>query len=66
MSEFCIFPRFRELVLLFGSRSGENEVGPPQMRFRKLVDDANDPIDSWCTGFGRYVIVMFIISFNHF
>ncbi|MCJ1402112.1 hypothetical protein MMC11_005331 [Xylographa trunciseda] len=51
MSDFDIFPRFRELVLLFGSKHGENEIGPPQMRFRKLVHNAKDPIDSFCTGF---------------
>jgi len=35
MSELEIFPRFREFILLFGLRHNENEVGPPQMRFRR-------------------------------
>ena len=36
MSEFEIFPRFRDFVLLFGTKLDENEVGPPPMRFRRL------------------------------
>jgi hypothetical protein len=31
-----ILPRFKEFVLCFGIKSGENEVGPPQLRFRPL------------------------------
>ncbi|MCJ1394648.1 hypothetical protein MMC18_007528 [Xylographa bjoerkii] len=51
MLDFNIFPRFREFVLLFGGKTGENEIAPPQMRFRMLGDDHSDPIDSFCTGF---------------
>ena len=36
MSQFVIFPRFKEFVLLFGLKHGENDIGPPQLRFRKL------------------------------
>ncbi|MCJ1379470.1 hypothetical protein MMC17_002571 [Xylographa soralifera] len=51
MSTFDVFHRFREFVLLFGNRSGENEIVPPQMRFRKLVEDINDPLNASCVGF---------------
>ena len=54
MSEFDILPRFREFVMLFGSKSRENEISPPQMRFRKLVDKPNDPVEAVCTGFGKH------------
>ena len=54
VSEFDVLPRFREFVMLFGSKSRENEIGPPQMRFRKLVDKSNDPVEAICTGFGKY------------
>ncbi|KAL8900753.1 MAG: hypothetical protein Q9192_000912 [Flavoplaca navasiana] len=37
LRQFEIFPRFREFVLLFGAKHGENEIGPPHMRFRRLV-----------------------------
>lgn len=37
MLEIHIFPRFLEFVLLFGAKLGENEIGPPQMRFRRLI-----------------------------
>ena len=52
---FDIFPRFRDFVLLFGNRSGENEIGPPQMRFRKLVEVTDDPFDVSCVGFGKHL-----------
>ena len=52
--EFDVLPRFREFAMLFGSKSRENEIGPPQMRFRKLVDKSNDPVQAICTGFGKY------------
>ena len=37
MSEFDILPRFKEFVSLFGLRHDENEIGPPQMRFRRRM-----------------------------
>ena len=37
MSVFHVLPRFREFVLLFGAKHGENETGPPPLRFRRLV-----------------------------
>ena len=54
VSEFDILPRFREFVMLFGSKTRENEIGPPQMRFRRLVDNADDPVEAVCTGFGKH------------
>ncbi len=43
MSEFEIFPRFREFVLLFGLRLDENEIGPPRMRFRRRTTSGPPP-----------------------
>ena len=37
MSKFDIFPRFREFIILFGAKHAENEIGPPQMCFRRLA-----------------------------
>ena len=54
VSEFEIFPRFREFVMLFGCKIRENDIGPPQMRFRRLVDNAEDPVEAVCTGFGKH------------
>lgn len=36
MSQFVIFPRFKEFVLLFGAKHSENDIGPPQLRFRRI------------------------------
>lgn len=33
-SELHIFPQFREFVLCFGVKRGENEISPPQLRYR--------------------------------
>ena len=52
MSEFKIFPRFREFVLLFGAKHGENEIGPPQLRFRRLTEGGSCALDQVNTGFG--------------
>lgn len=54
MDTFRIFPRFKEFVLLFGAKRFENEVGPPQMRFRKLEKRSNGSIPArGCFGFGK-------------
>jgi len=37
MKEYKILPRFKEFVLLFGAKVAENEIGHPQMRFRRLT-----------------------------
>ena len=52
MSEFVILPRFREFVLLFGAKHGENEIGPPQLRSRWLVEGGNDAGYQDPAGFG--------------
>ncbi|MCJ1263928.1 hypothetical protein MMC22_003798 [Lobaria immixta] len=51
MSEFHIFPRFREFVLLFGSKRRENEIGPPRMRFRPLLTNRTELVNRQYTGF---------------
>ena len=53
MSEFHVLPRFKEFVLLFGAKYGENELEPPQLRFRRLQPRATGPqIDQYSPGFG--------------
>lgn len=51
MQEFDIFPRFRDFVLLFGAKHGENEIGPPRMQFRRLIAH-NSFVQGRCSGFG--------------
>ena len=54
MAEFSILPRFREFVLLFGAKSGENEIGPPQIRFRRHMANAYNSEHATYTGFGKF------------
>ena len=51
MATFHVLPRFREFVLLFGAKHGEYEIGPPQLRFRRLVAARNDEQTDYL-GFG--------------
>lgn len=53
METFHIFPRFKEFVLLFGAKQAENEIGPPQMRFRKLAKTLDSSPNRLCVGFGE-------------
>ena len=52
MSDFRIFPRFKDFVLLFGSKRGDNEIGVPQLRFRRLLDRVVRPGEPQHSGFG--------------
>lgn len=52
MNEFQIFPRFKDFILLFGSKRGDYEMGLPRMRFRLLNSVAVKPIEQYYTGFG--------------
>ena len=53
MSEFHVLPRFKEFVLLFGAKFGENELEPPQLRFRRLQPRRTDgQSDQYSPGFG--------------
>lgn len=64
MLHFDIFPRFREFVLLFGAKHGENEIGPPHMRFRMLV--AHDTfLEGRCAGFGSVFLCQSLTSSDH-
>ena len=38
-------------MLLFGAKHGDNEIGPPQLRFRRLAAGKNDQGPD-CIGFG--------------
>lgn len=53
ISEFDIFPRFREFILLFGAKHAENEIGPPQMRFRRLAIQNSQSVRWEWAGFGN-------------
>lgn len=52
MSEFNILPRFREFLLLFGAKHGESEIGPPQLRSRRIIDTAENTMKKAYGGFG--------------
>lgn len=52
MSQFVIFPRFKEFVLLFGAKHVENDIGPPQLRFRKIPAYKEKPGGQLSAGFG--------------
>ncbi|KAL2047080.1 hypothetical protein N7G274_001099 [Stereocaulon virgatum] len=51
MSELHVLPRFREFVLLFGAKHGENELEPPQLRFRRLQTGSTGLRRQSCPGF---------------
>ena len=52
MSHFHILPQFWEYVLLFGAKFVENEMSPPQLRFRRLVADKTELPPRCSAGFG--------------
>ena len=52
MSQFVIFPRFKEFVLLFGAKHGENDIGPPQLRFRNIPAYKEKPDGQLSAGYG--------------
>ena len=62
MSLFVIFPRFKEFVLLFGAKHGENDIGPPQLRFRKIPACNKRPDNRLSAGFG--ICCCSIMRFN--
>lgn len=61
MSQFVIFPRFKEFVLLFGAKHGENDIGPPQLRFRSIPACKEKSGGQLSAGFGicRYSDCLF-------
>ena len=52
MTEFHIFPRFKEFILLFGSKHGDNEVAVPQLRFRRGLASTIAPLGQHHSDFG--------------
>jgi hypothetical protein len=36
MAQLNVFGQFKEYVLSFGRKNSDNEIGPPQLRFRFL------------------------------
>ena len=62
MSQFVIFPRFKEFVLLFGAKHGENDIGPPQLRFRKLPAYQEKTGHQLSAGFGIVFPSLFFSS----
>lgn len=53
MIHFHIFPRFMEFVLLFGTKRRETEIGPPRMRFRRLLNNLTERVHPCYAGFGN-------------
>ncbi len=52
MLHFQVLPQFWEYVLLFGAKIRENEMSPPQLRFRKLAVDETELRTRCSVGFG--------------
>ena len=52
MFHFQVLPQFWEYVLLFGAKFGENEMSPPQLRFRRLAAEKTAPRTRYPAGFG--------------
>ena len=52
MTEFRIFPRFKEFILLFGSKRGDHEIAVPQLRFRRKFAGMDVPLEQSYVGFG--------------
>ena len=63
MSQFQVLPQFWEYVLLFGAKFSENEMSPPQLRFRRLPVDETEMRTHYLAGFGteiRYMVFSII------
>jgi len=56
MSEFDVLPGFKNFVLLFGLKTGENELGPPQLHYRNLAVNTSEPNLRHSAGFGNDLI----------
>ena len=52
MLHFQVLPQFWEYVLLFGAKFHENEMSPPQLRFRRLVAGKAELRTCYSVGFG--------------
>lgn len=55
MSQFQVLPQFWEYVLLFGAKLGENEMSPPQLRFRRLAAGKTELRNRCSAGFGTEI-----------
>ncbi|MCJ1250174.1 hypothetical protein MMC30_007400 [Trapelia coarctata] len=51
INQFRIYPRFVEFILLFGARSTEYEIRPPQLHFRQIEGDCGKLAQETCAGF---------------
>ena len=63
MLHFQILPQFWEYVLLFGAKFCENEISPPQLRFRRLAADKTGLRTLCSGGFGTKIrhMIYFVI-----
>ena len=52
MLHFRVLPQFWEYVLLFGAKFAENEMSPPQLRFRMMAADKTELRTRCSAGFG--------------
>ena len=55
MLKFHVFPQFWEYVLLFGAKTRENEMSPPQLRFRRLIAVKTERPTRCSAGFGTAI-----------
>lgn len=64
MLKFQVLPQFWEYVLLFGAKFCENEMSPPQLRFRRLAADKTELRTRCSVGFGTEIrhTMYFIIA----
>lgn len=63
MLHFQVLPQFWEYGLLFRAKFCENEMSPPQLRFRRLPADKTEPRTRCSDGFGtkiRHMIYLII------
>ena len=56
LSELRIFPRFKDFILLFGSKREDYEIGVPQLRFRRRFERIFGSQEPRYDGFGTNLI----------
>lgn len=64
MLHFQVLPQFWEYVSLFRAKFCENEMSPPQLRFRRLAVDKTELRTRYSAGFGTEIrhMMYFIIG----
>ena len=57
LQRYEVFPKIKEFVLSFGAKNGENEIGPPKLKFSPIIRKGQRGYEAFGRTLGTWLLL---------